>query len=307
MPLSRDKDGTWSIELDESDRPIVERSHHSYLEALPRYLTALDIVFERARNVSEFNFLWSIFAVRGMQDAGWDPYATTTSAINAIRSIHEQEIDNEASRHLGLWLYGHIMEASEPYEFLANLIEVAAGGRFRTQWFPPRANGSPLSPSTKIQQLQQYAMKIGVPEVVAPMMDSWDRDLRNAVFHADYSFHGSEVRTIRPPRIYSHEEIMTLINRAMACHEALSLLRTTSIQSYTEPKLIAGDPEFSRNPSEGAVVIVREGYGAVGIKDAWTQDDLAHGCIPYRVGRMTWAEMQLLDENPTLALLPKDI
>lgn len=36
-----------------------------------------------------------------------------------------------------------------------------------------------------------------------------------------------------------------------------------------------------------ATVIVREEFGAAGIKDAWTLDDLARGCIPYRFGRFT--------------------
>ena len=221
-----------------------------------------------------------------------------------MQKINNGEIDGEASRHLGLWLYGHIMEASEPYEFLANLISVAVGGRFLVDRFPPHPNGSPLSPNIKIKPLEEQATEAGMPDVVVPMKEAWNRDFRNAIFHADYSLHGPEVRTIRPTCIYSHDETMTLINRAMAYHEALSVLRKTSIESYTEPVVIPCDPEFSGNPDEMATVIVREGFGATGIKDAWTVEDLARGCRPFCFGHFTHEESEMMRANRALALLP---
>lgn len=304
MPLKRDETGIWTLEIVDEDRAVVDHSHSSYLEALPRYLTAIDPVFVRAREVSEFNFLSSIFAVRGMQDAGWDPYETTQRAIATIKALHDGKIEGEAGRHLALWLYGHIVEASEPYEFLANLVAVTSGGQFESERFPPRTSGSPLSPKIKIERLEEQATEAGLPDVVVPMKEAWNREFRNAIFHADYSLHGSEVRTIRPIRVYSHDETMTLVNRAMAYHEAISILRRVNIESYTEPVVIPCDPRFSGNPDEMATVIVRDGFGATGIRDAWTVEDLARGCIPYRFGRFTHKEIQMLDANPTLALLP---
>ncbi|UUX51599.1 hypothetical protein NUH88_07845 [Nisaea acidiphila] len=304
MPLKRAETGIWTLEIIDGEQVIFESSHPSYLEALPRYLTAIDPVFVRAREVSEFNFLSSIFAVRRMQDAGWDPYETTQGAIAAIRSLRNGKMEGEVGRHLTLWLYGHIVEASEPYEFLANLIAVTCGGRFESERFPPRPNGAPLSPSIKIERLAEQATEAGLPDVVVPMQEAWNRDFRNAIFHADYSLHGSEVRTIRPVHVYSHDEAMTLVNRAMACHEAITILRTANIESYAGPVIIPCDPRFSGNPGEMATVIVREGFGAVGIKDAWTEVEIARGCIPYRFGRFTYEEMQMLEENPALALLP---
>ena len=239
-----------------------------------------------------------------MQDAGWDPYESTQRAIGAMQKINNGEIDGEASRHLGLWLYGHIMEASEPYEFLANFISVAVGGRFLVDRFPPHPNGSPLSPNIKIKRLEEQATETGMPDVVVPMKEAWNRDFRNAIFHADYSLHGPEVRTIRPTCIYSHDETMTLINSAMAYHEALSVLRKTSIESYTELVVIPCDPEFSGNPDEMATVIVREGFGATGIKDAWTVEDLARGCRPFCFGHFTREESEMMRANRALALLP---
>ncbi len=259
MSLKRDENGVWTVELNEVDQETIEQSHPSYFDALPRYLTAFDPAFEHAREASEFNFLLSIFAVRGMQDAGWEPYETTVRAIGAVRAIHQGEIDLEGSRHLGLWLYGHILEASEPYEFLGNLIDVAVGGRFHLERFPPHRSGAPLSPQIKIERLEEQATAAGIPEVVVPMKEAWNREFRNAIFHADYSFHGPEVRTIRPMRRYTDDEVMTLLNRAMAYHEAMSVLRKLHIESYAEPTMIPCDPEFSHDPEEKSVVLYVRG------------------------------------------------
>ncbi len=303
VPLQRDDKGVWTLDTGDQDQAAVGGSHPSYVEALPRYLTELDPAFEHSRQVSEFNFLWSIFAIRGAQDAGWDPFETTQRAIAAILAMYETA-NGEAAQHLGLWLYGHIMEASEPYEFLANLIDVANGGRFQSVRFPPNRGGAPLSPGVKISRLEEQATDAGMPSVVTPMKEAWNRDLRNSIFHADYSLHGPDLRTMRPTKSYSLDETLTLINRALAYQEALSILRKTHIESYTEPIVIPCDPEFSGNPGEMATVIVREGFGATGLKDAWTAEQLAAGCVPFRAGRFTYEESRLLGADPELALLP---
>jgi hypothetical protein len=303
VPLKRNELGIWTIELEEEDKSVLERSHPSYFEALPRYLTALEPAFERARKTSEFNFIFAIVAVREMQDAGWDPYETTVRGIEAIRAL-SNNVEGEPSRHLALWLYGHIMEASEPYEFLANLIDIGVGGRFGAERFPPHAGGSPLSPQRKIEQLERSARAAGLPDAVVPMKEAWNREFRNSIFHADYSLYGAEVRTMRPIRSYDHNAVMTLVNRALAYHEALSLLRVMNIRSYKCPILIPCDPRFSGKPNERAFVIVREKYGATGLKDAWTEADIRRGEIPYRIGRFTAEETKLLDQNRSLAFLP---
>lgn len=136
------------------------------------------------------------------------------------------------------------------------------------------------------------------------MKEAWNREFRNAIFHADYSIYGSEVRTMRPLRSYNNEEVMTLVNRALAYHEAMSILRKLNVESYKKPVQIRPDPAFSQDPLEKAVVIVREGYGAIGLKDGWTEKELREGRIPYRLGRFTREETKMLDANPMLALLP---
>lgn len=312
MPLVRNEDGIWSIRFEEDEQSGVEESHPAYLEALPRYLTALDPAFTRACERCEFEFLLSMIRFRGIQDAGWDPYETTVRAIPALLKVHRQIEEQmkaegfEAARHLQLWIYGHILEASEPYEILANLIAVARGERFSIQHFPPNTRGRPRNPGEKIERIEREATAAGIPQVAIPLRETWDRDFRNAIFHSDYALYGGETRTVRPIKSYTHEEVMTFVNRALAYHDALEALYKGAIGSYTAPVVIDVHPNFSNDPEERAVVIVREGYGAIGVKDAWTPAQRARGKIHFRVGRFTPTEIRLLDGDPTLALLPRE-
>lgn len=305
MPLVKNDKGRWEIHVDEGEDALLEQWHPAYREALPKYLTCFDAAFARTREKSEFEFLLCLLRVRGVQPPGWDPYQTTLTAIKSLSKVHDQikEQDAEAARHLELWLYGHIVEASEPYELLANLIDVSNGGRYKIVRFPSKS-GRPQSPGSKIRQISNWALLSGMPQVVTPLVEVWNREFRNAVFHADYVLHGPEVRTFRPFRVYSHDEVMSIVNRAMAYHDALANLYRSHIASYTEPGVIPVHPDVSPDPDLKAVVIVRKGFGAVGLKDAWTPQEISAGKIPFRVGRFFQDEVELLDNDHTIALLP---
>jgi hypothetical protein len=302
MAVARCEDGKWTLQPEGDEHSDL---HPAYVEALPRYLTMFDPAFTQARDRSEFEFLLSLFRVRGFQGPGWDPYKTTLQAIPALVKVHKEIKEFEAQRHLQLWIYGHILEASEPYEIIMNLIDVANGGRFRTERFPPHAGRRPLSPGEKIDKIKKASTAAGMPEVAAPLIEIWNRDFRNAIFHADYTLYGGEVRTVRPTSVYTHEQVMTIVNRAIAYYDALTGLYRVHIESYSEPVTIKVSPGFSKDPEENAIVIVREGHGAVGLKDAWTSEQIQLGKIPFRVGTFTREEIEVLDKNPTLAKLPK--
>ena len=88
------------------------------------------------------------------------------------------------------------------------------------------------------------------------MREVWDRELRNAIFHSDYSLHGGEVRFKKDGRYtaYSDEQILTLVNRALAYFNALRILRSAHIGSYTGPKEIIVHPQMAGPPGERAIV-----------------------------------------------------
>jgi hypothetical protein len=119
-----------------------------------------------------------------------------------------------------------------------------------------------LARGRKIRRLQELASANGLNGVFAPLADIWDRNLRNAAFHADYSVAGDSLRIRNPPTRYSWERFDTSVNGALAYYAAPSMPhQKVHVGSYIEPIAIPVHPEFSRDPDERAVVIVREGYG----------------------------------------------
>lgn len=305
MPLIRNDDGSWEFDNEENKRTEFGHFHPSYTEALLRYLMALDQAFMKAKEKCEFEFLLTLFRVRGIDNTGiGDAYQTTLRSIPLLFEVHNRTESFEAVRTLQLWIYGHIIEASEPYEIICNLVNVSLGERFGSQFYPYKKGTSrPESPSTKIKRIEKSSIKAGIPEVVTPLKEIWDRNLRNGIFHSDYILHFGDVHT--RGKKYTHEEIMTIVTRSVVYHVALSGLYEFHIQSYDEPVKILTHPDFSGRRAEEAMVIVREGHGAVGLKDAWSKKELTRGKINWRIGRFTKEESDLLDRNPTLALLPQ--
>jgi hypothetical protein len=244
-----------------------------------------------------------LLRVRGAQDAGLDPYETTLRAIPKIRGLWELA-DTETRKHVGLWLYGHVLEASEPYELLANLIRVASGGRYQIATsFPPRGNRPP-SPGEKILGLDERAQAAGFVDSFIPLRETWDRVLRNAVFHADYTVTRQGLRTINPYAEYPWERFDHLVNGALAYHKAFSVLYESQVASYETPMRIPNPEYFSHAPAEWAVTMVREGHGLIGLKDAWTVEEIRRGKIPFCIGRLTVEESRMHDADPTRALFP---
>jgi len=294
--LRRTDSGAWILQRDDGGSFVPT---NSYQESLPRYVEVFDRSYKLAQAKCEFEFLLTMFRVRGLESPVVNPYDTTMRAIPRLVYHMQQVRDFETQRHLQLWLYGHIVEAAEPYETLANMLKIAKGGNFSLQNFPQHPGGRPQSPGEKISFLQDECEALGVPELVKPMKEIWNRDLRNAVFHSDYSLRGGEV-LIDDGRIsYSNEYVFDVFNKAIAYYDALRYVERIYRASYTYPKIVELRPGFSDDPEEKAKVIVVEGYGAVGLKSAWTLEQIIAGKIPFRVGRFTEEEKSIERQSHT--------
>ncbi len=314
--FARSDDGTWTVALDESER---DNRNPVFDEALTRYLNAIDPAFTKAEEVDEAEFVKALLRVRSMQDAGWDPYETTLRAVPAMMKLHALIPDGdewyETSRHLALWTYGHVVEASEPYAILADMLDIASGGFFRADRFPdkplrPARQGELWPPKRpqrydeKLVQLERLAEAAGLVNALVPVKEIWDRELRNAVFHADYTFHGSETRIPREGKTYTHDEIQTLVNRALAYHEALAVLRRAYRAGYTAPTVVRVRARNEREQDESAIVMVRDGVGAIGLKHSYTAEEVAAGAIPWHIALLYPNEAAALRGDPTLAHFP---
>ena len=302
MPLTRDESGIWTSRLNESE---VGRINALYAEAMPRYLTIFDEVFNAAKRMNELEFLFCLFRVKGVENAGWDPYQTTLESMPALLDGANTIQNDTAARHLQLWIYGYIVGASEPYEMLANLLEVARGRHYA--WnsnFPANKSGAPQSPGKKIRGIEELGIAAKLPNAAIPLKEVWHRELRNAVFHSDYIIYGSEVRILNPSRTFSDDEVLTLVNRAVAYHSALATIFELYIKDYEEPTTIPTSPHYCGDSDLRWRIIIREGHGVAGVKDAWSREQLQSGKIPLRIGRFFEDEVRMLNSDPTLDRLP---
>jgi hypothetical protein len=313
--LRRGDDGVWTLHRGDSDLGERNAVHD---EALPRYVTALDRVFTRAEEACESEFVKALIRVGSAQDPGWDPYESTLRAIPAMIALHEELPEGsahfETARHLQLWTYGHIIEASEPYAILADMLDIANGGFFKPFRFPPvpinrAGRNQPAGPTRpqffreKLSELERLANEAQEPGILDPIHEIWDYDLRNAVFHADYSLHGAEVRIPRRAA-YTHEEIMALVNSAIAYHEALAVLIRGHRRGYDEPKRVLVHPEIATQPGEAMFVMIREGDGAIGLRYVFTAEEVAGGAIPAYLARLYPDELAAVQADTTLVRLP---
>jgi hypothetical protein len=302
MITKRDENGIWHIEAD------AQTVHPTYSSALAASLNGLDPLFIKAKQKSEFEYIITLIRTFSLSDAGWDTLKNLEEVFEIFNEIKKIKKEYRTTIHFSLFIYGLITEASEPYEIIANLINVASGDRARALNFPDEVNtltkkSTPQHPKKKIDQIISRARQIGVD--LKFMGDLIDSPLRNAVFHSDYTVHGAEVRINKPhPKIYSEEDRVSIANRALAYYESLMRLYYLHIQEYDKPVLIDPHPDFQRYQNEKVQIIVRKDYGVTGIKDNLTKTEIAGGKIPFRLGRFTKKDLSLIENGEYL--LPKN-
>ena len=268
--------------------------------AMLEYLNVLDPFFSKAQEKCEFEFILCLLRFTGMRDAGWDPFENLLDVYEGFQRIHATNIEDELKAHYALFMYGLILEASAPYEMLANLMNVIEGNRYSIQNFKDYKDSvtgriRSLSPADKAAQLKSRAKKLRLS--LALFDEFSDNALRNGIFHSDYSIYWPEIRIRNPDKRYSHQEWMGLVNRSFAYLSALEHLYYGFVRTYSEPELIEPHPEFKHHQDEKVTTIVRQGYGLVGIKDNWTKEQVVAGFIPYRVGLFLPYEIPLVEQG----------
>lgn len=270
-----------------------------YAKSLIRYLNYLDPLFQKAQEKDEFQFILTLLRYRGVQAAGWDPYENSVNTIDAIMDL-EKKVSGEVKGNIFLWVYGHIVEASEPYETIANLLNIVLGDSYKGWNFPKiktRWGYRNQYPFEKIAYLEALAKKAKMPDVIEPINEVLDTDLRNAIFHSDYSFYDGEIRLNDPPKIYTKQETLAITNKALAYHEVMKNSIEGYQRSYTKSKAIGVSKSFSRDPDEHAVLIIREGHGVTGMRANWNEKEIKKGKTPWFIGKYLGYEKKLLDKG----------
>lgn len=287
------EDGKWKSTTD---------NNASFVDLQLFYLNRLDPVFKLAKEKCEFEFILSLLRFTGMRDAGWDSFENLIEIHRIFYKIQSLKLREAEKAHNTLFTYGLIIEASVPYELLANLINVIKGDRYILANFPDHIDpntGKNRSQTviSKIDQLKSKAKSIGID--LGFFDDFVDNKLRNGIFHSDYAVYWPEVRITHPEKKYTHDEWTLLVDKSLAYIASLINLYNSYIGSYELPEIIEPHPEFNTNGGK-ITTIVRKGYGVIGFKDTWTDDEIARGAIPHRLGRFLPYEVALIEKGQLL-------
>jgi hypothetical protein len=263
--LIRDDDGTWQWES-----PPPNTANAEYTKVMPIYFTAYDQLFIEAKKRSEFEFVYAI--VEFETDANLDPFETTKKTFREMLKLHNQA-DGYAADVLALWLYGHMVEASYPYQLIGDLAMIAAGQQHKLQVFPRDSKDREIAPGPKISQIEKILKPLGLKACLKPMDKSWHPDLRNAIFHSNYALVGSDIYLPEKGVKMPFEDAMNRVNRAIASFNAFEGVLNAHRSFYPEPVEIEVPIERARYPNERATVVVREGYGPVALYGTLDDDD----------------------------------
>ena len=102
-----------------------------------------------------------------MRDVGWDSFENLIEIHEIFYKVQSLKLRDAEKAHYALFTYGLIIEASVPYELLANFINVIKGDRYVLNNFPDSVDsktGKKYSQSVldKISQLKSWAKSVSL-------------------------------------------------------------------------------------------------------------------------------------------------
>jgi len=246
------------------------RFKDNYPQYLKEYRGIFEPLFKEAKRKSEFNLIMSLLAIRGMSDAGWEPFENTEDVFAEVYRQNGR-FKNSLRFNILLWLYVHLIECSEHYELVANLVKTIKDEDYIIANHKNKDYVN-LRVSQKIDRLSRLSKGTGYENVVTPFKDAFSPRFRNAIGHGDYALKsGSEggmtvIDDTGFPKLFSHQEVSDLVNKAMALHVALRQLKYEYISKYKNSKVIKSSNGFGHGTSIDITLIVRRNYGVIGFR-----------------------------------------
>ncbi|MCR4277935.1 MAG: hypothetical protein NUV80_00480 [Candidatus Berkelbacteria bacterium] len=256
--------------------------HSSYAEGITKYLDCLSYLFTLAKRKNEFEFIRTILRIRDL-DSSWDALKNlkeVTDAVNKVKKVNK--FDHQLVLHVHLFAYGLIIESTDLYELMANLLNILDDQNFSVDNFPDDVTDgrpTPVPVWKKIEIIKAKAVTLNVE--IPNFYEFVDFRLRNAIFHSEYAIDNSNIQIERGNRIYSREEGHTLINKALAYYEVLVMLSDLHRARYSKPRTVrvarTSSLYFDRELSIKVKLIVRKDRGVIGFRDCFTKAQIRDG------------------------------
>jgi len=274
-----------------------------YQKAVEDYLTLWDELFKKAQEKDEFQFILALLRFKGVESAGWDFFDNTIEAVKGSL-IAAKKARGDRKLNIMLWTYGHIVEAADHYEIIANMVNVAGGDPYKAWNFPrirTRRGMRDQTPNEKIIEIKRRCDALGFKDYSAPFYEVLDKELRNAIYHSDYSAHYGMARFRNSSTglavEYDTKRTNKILNQSLALHETIKNLSKSYQASYVEPKIIDAGPHFTRGAPMKIQLIVRRVTGVIAMYEVPTHS----GSV--MLGRFVPGEQEKI--NRGVFLLPR--
>ena len=233
-------------------------------------MEAFEPLFKKAFDVSEFNVIMTILAMRGMSDGGWDPFENTQDVFEEICK-QQRKFRGSLGFNINLWTYLHLIESSEHYEIIANLVNMVKGKDYIIANHKNKKFAN-LKVEQKIDRLKSISRGTAFENVYQPFESAFDARFRNAIAHGDYAIKstGRSGVTIADdagyPTIYELQRTNDLINRAVALHVVIRSLIKHYRSYYKSSTVIKSSASFGHGAPIDVILIVRKRYGVIGFR-----------------------------------------
>jgi hypothetical protein len=229
----------------------------------------LNYLFAFCRAINELDFAAAFFnEFRGAQDAGWSTTETAYQVFSELQSLGARNAPLEVSEYRQLLcLYAQLSEAGGLYEGLLNLMGVVQLKPYNLWPFQDMvrvhsAHRKVIGPNANamFRRLAQTASSIGMSRLSDLLAITFNDDLRNGMFHADYIIHKDGLRLRRRngghAYVISHQETGELITIGVAFFDLFTHLQRKAMESFRPAKRIVG--RFSANPPMACTVELKQ-------------------------------------------------
>ena len=266
----------------------VARNYESFYK---EYMGIFEPLFRGAYEKSEINLILTLIAFRGSSDDGWKPFENTLDIVELVYK-NQKKFKRSLQFNINLWMYQHLIESSEQYEVIANLIKATKGEDYVVANHENR-NFVNLKVEQKIDRLKKIAAGTLYANVSEPFRRSFNARFRNAIAHADYSIKRTGTKGVTViddsgyPKIYTEQESSDLINRALALHVSIRTLMASYVGHYSTPQQVMSSLSLGGGQVKPVDLIIRKKHGVIGISFIGGYDDgvpfktQLYNCLPY--------------------------
>jgi hypothetical protein len=240
------------------------------------YAEILNVLFDPTPFMASerlFEFVCVLTRPGGIHGPDWDPWHESQAILDDLGKLATLDLPkllfpnpDRTRVRLSLLSYCHLTEMNFPYALLANLLRLQLGRNydmtpFRDLYIPigkketgPFQRIRPPSPGKKIGRIKQLANEAQLPKVGEALDSIYDRIIRNAVYHSDYTLSTGELRLRGEYRlskkrnhssqVVEWDELSELFTDTFAFYTALFLLYERCRKSF-------GDFRFAFIPFDG--------------------------------------------------------